>query len=81
MYAMLLEFMHQVDGLTLTTPHTVFANVGAVGHSATETHYEALSVITCQLNNAGPYYPAPDPAAFNLSLWDGTLTWNTSYWR
>jgi hypothetical protein len=81
MYAMLLNYLSQTDGITLTTSNTVFANIGAVGHSATETHYEAVSVVTCQLNNSGPYYPSPDPTAFNLSIWDGTLTWDTSYWR
>lgn len=81
MYTMLLAFLQQSAGLTLTTPNTVFPNVGALGHSATESHYEALSVVTCQLNNVGAYFPAPDPLAFSLSIWEGTLTWSSSYWR
>jgi hypothetical protein len=81
MYATLLQFLSLVEGITLVTSNAIFANIGAVGHSATETHYESVSVVTCQLNNSGPYYPVPDPTAFNASAWDGILTWSTSYWR
>ena len=33
------------------------------------------------LNNVGYYFPPADPEKLALSLWDGTLTWATSYWR
>jgi len=81
MYQMLLNFLNQPSGLTLITSAVVFANIGASGFSATETHYEALTLVTCQMNNTGDYYPAPDPGNYALSLWDGTLSWATSYWR
>jgi hypothetical protein len=81
MYTMLLNFLNQPSGLTIMTSSVVFAGVGASGFSATETHYEALTLVTCQMNNTGPYYPAPDPGNYLLSLWDGSLTWSTSYWR
>ena len=69
MYSMLLAFLNQSSGLTIMTNNVVFAGVGASGFSATETHYEALTLVTCQFNNTGAYYPAPDPANYLLSLW------------
>ena len=59
MYQMLLNFLNQSSGLTIMTSDVVFAGVGASGFSATETHYEALTLVTCQFNNTGAYYPSP----------------------
>ena len=81
MYAMLMLYLAETDGLTLTAPVGAIADVGASGHSATETHYPGYSVVACQLTNAGTYYGPVDLTAFGLSVWDGTLFWNTSYWR
>ena len=81
MYSRLLDYLNRSSGITLTTSTTVFAGVGAVGFAATETHYESLTLVTCQLNNTGAYFPVPDPFVYNQSLWDGILTWGTAYWR
>jgi hypothetical protein len=81
MYALLLAYLAQTEGLTLQTGMGVISNVGASGHSATELHYNSFSVVACQLNNAGPYYPPADPAVYFNSVWDGPLTWQSSCWR
>ena len=81
MYAMLISYLGKTSGLTFSSPIGAIADVGASGHSATETHYAGYSTVGVQLTNAGLYYGAVDLTAFGLSVWDGTLFWNTSYWR
>jgi hypothetical protein len=81
MYARIQNLLSQTEGLTIATEIGVFSAIGALGHSATEMHYAALSVITCQLNNVGAYYPPADPERLGLSTWSGTLSWADSYWR
>lgn len=80
-YTMLLEFLAQPAGLVLTTPVGAFSDLGALGWSADERHQPLFSIVKCGLNNVGYYFPPADPALLALSLWDGTLTWGTSYWR
>lgn len=80
-YAKLVEFLGKASGLQLTTPVGSFANLGALGFSADERHYPAHSIIRCQLNNVGFYFPPIDPDLLAQSVWDGSLTWETSYWR
>jgi len=63
------------------TPVGVFANLGALGHASNEIHLPDRSLVRCQFNNAGTYWPPVDPATLALSTWDGTLSWATSYWR
>jgi hypothetical protein len=81
MYAMLLLFLAQSADLTLVCPAGVLSGLGALGHVSTEMHYGDHSIVVCQLTDIGVYFPPADPAAFNASVWDGTLTWATSYWR
>jgi len=71
----------QSSGITLVTPVGAFTNLGALGYSADERHRPHHSIIKCELNNVGYYFPPVDPDLLALSLWDGTLTWSTSYWR
>ena len=80
-YAKLLEYLSKPSGIQLTTPVGSFPNLGALGFSADERHYPRHSIIRCQLNNVGFYFPPVDPAFLDLSIWDGPLTWETSYWR
>ena len=80
-YAMLLSFLGKLDGLILDTPVGSFLNLGAVGWTADERHLPYSSIIKCQINNIGVYWPPVDAALLELSVWDGTLTWATSYWR
>jgi hypothetical protein len=80
-YERITSYLICLDGISVETPVGVFSNIGAQGHSATELHYEGLSVISCQFNNVGPYYPPADAARFYASLWDGDLMWSESYWR
>ncbi len=81
MYAMLQQFLAQTAGVTLGTIVGAFANLAAIGHAATEKHYQTLSIVACQFTNAGLYFAPADPLLFNGSLWDGAQTWSTSYWR
>lgn len=80
-YAMLLDFLAQPQGLALTTPAGTYSNLGALGWSADERHLPSHSIIKVGLNNVGYYFPPADPDLLALSVWDGTLTWETSYWR
>ncbi len=79
-YAKLMEFLGKTSGIQCTTPVGTFANLGALGFSADERHLPKHSIIKCQLNNVGFYFPPADPERLALSMWDGTLTWETSYW-
>lgn len=80
-YETITSFLACREGISVETPVGIFNNVGAEGHSATELHYGSLSLISCQLNNVGPYYPPADPERFYASLWDGSMTWAEAYWR
>lgn len=80
-YARMIDYLTRPSGITLTCAIGVFSDVGAIGLCATEIHYPACSEIVVQLSNAGIYYPPADPAYYDASQWDGTLTWDTSYWR
>lgn len=81
MYAMIIAYLAKTEGVLFNTINGLYTNLGAYGHSATEMHYTSQAVIACMFNNAGVYYPPVDPEILNLSKWDGTLTWSTSYWR
>ena len=80
-YALLLQYLGRRDGLILDTPVGSFLNLGAVGWTADERHLPHSSIIKCQVNNIGVYWPPVDAALLELSIWDGTLTWAISYWR
>ncbi|MBI9049286.1 MAG: hypothetical protein JEZ00_07700 [Anaerolineaceae bacterium] len=80
-YQRITAFLICVDGISVETPVGIFSNIGAQGHSATELHYGEMSVISCQLNNVGPYYPPANAERFYASIWDGDLSWAESYWR
>ena len=80
-YALLLQYLGKMDGLILNTPMGSFLNLGAVGWTADERHLPHSSIIKCQINNIGYYWPPVDIATLELSQWDGTLTWATGYWR
>jgi hypothetical protein len=81
MYAMLLNFLAQSELLTLVCPAGVLSGLGGLGHVSTEMHYGDHSIVVCQLTDIGVYFPPADPVLFNASIWDGNLTWATSYWR
>ena len=80
-YALLSRYLERRSGLEVGPPVGVFANLGALGHAANEIHLPGSSLVRCQFNNAGTYWPPVDPALLGLSTWDGTLTWATSFWR
>lgn len=81
MYTMLIGYLEKTGSLTLTFTGGTVTNIGALGHSATEKHTKEYTVVSCQYNNAGPYYGVINTTDFENSIWDGILTWATSYWR
>jgi hypothetical protein len=80
MYAMLQQYL-LLAGVTLGTVVGTFPNLAAIGHAATELHYQSLSIVQCQFTNAGLYFAPADPVLFNASIWDGDQFWSNSYWR
>jgi hypothetical protein len=81
MYDLLVEFLQQPENLLLGYGGGWLTNLAALGHVSTEMHYGDYSLISCQLTNKSAYFPAADPVKFYASIWDGTLTWASSYWR
>ena len=81
MYAMLQQYLVQPSGVMLGTVVGNFPNLAAIGHAATEKHYQTLSIVACQFTNAGLYFIPADPALFTGSQWDGAQNWGNSYWR
>jgi hypothetical protein len=80
-YAKLLEFLSKPSGISLTTPAGTLLNLGSLGWSADERHMPGHSIIKVQLNNVGYYFPPADPELITSSVWDGILSWESSYWR
>jgi hypothetical protein len=81
MYSILLNFLAQSSDLVLSCSAGVISDLRALGHVSTEMHYGNHSIVVCQFTDIGVYFPPADPVLFNASIWDGTLTWATSYWR
>jgi hypothetical protein len=81
MYAMLQQYLLQTSLVTLNTVVGTFPNLAAIGHAATEKHYQQLSIVAVQFTNAGLYFTPADPVLFSGSSWDGAQTWANSYWR
>jgi hypothetical protein len=80
-YAKLCQFLDKQSEVCITSPAGTMLSLGAVGWTADERHQPGYSLIKCQFNNIGVYWPPVDPALLLLSIWDGTLTWSSSYWR
>ena len=81
MYDAIVEFLQQPADLLLGYGGGWLTNLAALGHVSTEMHYGDYSLVSCQFTNKSAYFPAADPVNFYASMWDGTLTWSTSYWR
>jgi hypothetical protein len=81
MDAKLQQFLMKTSGLILSTPAGSYLGLCALGFTADERHSPLKSIWKCQLNNIGYYWPPVPNDVLLLSVWDGTLTWGTSYWR
>ncbi len=81
MYEKLVQYLGEQEGLQLVFGLGAITGLGAIEYAATEKHYSDHSVIRVQLTNVGAYFGVIDEEDFNNSVWDGTLTWATSYWR
>ena len=62
------------------TPVGALNNLGALGWSCDERHYPRYSVLRCQLNNIGYYFPPAPPEKIALSVWEGVLPWGECFW-
>ena len=80
-YQKLCEYLSKRREVTVTSPAGVLLGLGAVGWTADERHLPGYALVKCQFNNVGIYWPPIDPNLLMLSVWDGSLTWETSYWR
>ena len=82
MYAKLLAYLDQTDGMAIDTVMGTFTGLAPIGFSATELHQPLVSHIAIQFDNISTYHPPITSTLFSNSKWDEiTLTWATSYWR
>jgi hypothetical protein len=87
MYAMLLDYLAQTEGISIGTVMGTYLGLGQVGHSATELHMVEASYISLKFANVSTYNPPIDSDLFFGSLWqddpadDDAFTWSTSVWR
>lgn len=81
-YSYILEFLAQRSGIALTCAAGTFTDLYATLSTTLEYLGRDKDEITVSLNNGAATQTAPiDTTRFNNSLWDGPLTWATSYWR
>jgi len=52
----------------------------SLGWIADERHFKSKSIIKCQVNNIGVYYPPVNPVLVSYSYWDSPLNWDDIYW-
>ena len=87
MYAMLLDYLEQLEDLSVGTFMGTYLGLGQVGHTATELHLVEASYISLKFANLTTYHPPIDSDLFFGSIWQPTpapgtaFTWNTSVWR
>lgn len=81
MYAALAAYLEKTSGLRFGFGLGVIVELGALEYAATEKHYADYSAVRVHLTNLGGYSGIVDDARYQLSLWDGSLTWENSYWR
>ena len=80
-YIKLTQYLQQLSGIELNTPIGIYSNLFAIGFTADERHLPKSSLVKCQLNNLGIYWPPADAHDFYASMWDGPLLWGISFWR
>jgi len=80
-YFMLLEYLAQLSAINIATPVGVFLNLFAVGFTADERHLPKSSLVKCQLNNVGIFWPPVSAPTLSLCVWDGAFAWRDGYWR
>ena len=81
MYGKLVEYLGKQEDVQITFSMGTVVGLGAIEYAATEKHYAEYSTVRVHLTNMGSYFGVIDEGAYNNSVWDGTLTWETSYWR
>jgi hypothetical protein len=87
MYEMLLDYLDQLDGISIGTIMGTYLGLGQVGHSATELHLVDASYISLKFANVSTYHPPINSDLYFGSLWqdsppaEDALTWATSVWR
>lgn len=81
MYAKLAQFMTKTGNITFTDSIGVTSDLSFFGYFSDERISPDKIIAKITLSNLNAYYPPVDPIALNASIWDGVLTWDTSYWR
>ncbi|RPI94768.1 MAG: hypothetical protein EHM39_12105 [Chloroflexi bacterium] len=81
-YSNLLAFLAARTGITLTCGTAVWNDLYATLTTTQEYLGQDSDELILSLNNGAMTQTAPiDHDRFANSLWDGPLTWETSYWR
>jgi hypothetical protein len=87
MYSMLLEYLEQIEDMSIGTFMGTYLGLGQVGHTATELHLVDGSYISLKFANLTTYHAPIDSDLFFGSIWqpvtpaDDAFTWETSVWR
>ncbi len=81
-YDDLVAFLNARTGITLDTINGIYTDLHATLTVTTEYIGRLSDEIVLRLNNGAFNDLAPiDRERFLASVWDGVLTWDTSYWR
>jgi len=81
-YASLLEFLQARSGITLECTSGVWTDLHATLTVTTEYLGRVTDEVVLRLHSGNYYDLLPiDRERFLASVWDGALTWDTSYWR
>ena len=87
MYSMLLDYLEQIEGLSIGTFMGTYLGIGQAGHTSTELHLVEASYISLKFTNITTYHAPIDSDLFFGSIWQpetpagDAFTWETSVWR
>jgi hypothetical protein len=81
-YSSLLEFLAARSGITLECATGIWTDLHATLTVTTEYLGRVTDQVVLRLHSGNYYDLLPiDRERFLASVWDGALTWDTSYWR
>ena len=87
MSAILLEYLENLDNISIDTVDGTYIGLGQGGHTATELHLVDAILVSLKFKNIDTYHPPIDSDLFFGSVWQpdpadvGAFTWDSSVWR
>jgi len=87
MYDMLLDYLEQIEDISVGTFMGNYLGLGQSGHTSTELHLVEASYISLKFANLTTYHPPIDSDLFFGSIWQpetpagDAFTWDSSVWR